>query len=64
MALATTGRMRFDSRVASSTSQWHISDRAEDGDSTNTIVSACAMWWASDCFHTSPPDILRSMNTS
>jgi hypothetical protein len=39
----STGMMRFESRVASFTSQAQVVDLADVGESRNTIVSASAM---------------------
>ena len=49
--------MRLPSRTASSTSQAQIGERADDGESTNTTVSASRMRAPRRVFQSSPPEM-------
>ena len=50
-----TGSMRLPRCVARSTSQRQVSDVADDGDRTNTTVSASRIRLPRRCFQSSPP---------
>jgi hypothetical protein len=49
--------MRLRSRIASSISHAHTSERADDGDSTKTTVSALRIRLPRRLFQSSPPEM-------